>query len=177
MTRALFLAASLSCSTCFAFAQELSDADRAAIGAAVDAFGEAMEAEDHDVIAQTVPPRMLAHMAARAGVEVEAVRAALIAEMEKLSGQAVIAEYRIDEDGMTVGQFEDGLPYALLPTETIVQMDGKQVQVRSETLALQDADEWYLVRVSDPQQVTMLREVYPGFTDVEFAPSATEVIY
>lgn len=176
MIHALLLAAALSFGTCLAQAQDLSETDRAAIVAAVDGFVAAMDAQDHDVIAQTVPPRMIAHLADRAGVEVEAVRTALIAEMRELSGQAVIVEYRIDPDRMAVGRLDDGLPYALLPTETVVQVDGRKVRVSSQSLALQDAGEWFLVRVSDPQQVTLLHTVYPGFAEMEFAPSTTELL-
>lgn len=176
MIRALCLAASLSWATNVASAQALPDEDRAAIGVAVDTFGAAMEALDHTAIADAIPPRVLAHIAEGAGVEVDAVRAALVAEMEKLADQAEIAEYRIDDDGMSVAWLDEDTPYALLPTQTIVRVDDRQVRVSSQTLALQDDDEWYLVRVSDPQQVAILREVYPGFANVEFEPSITEVI-
>lgn len=174
--RAFLLSISLAAGLGVATAQDLTDADRSAIKATVDEFGAAMTTGDLGQIAETIPPRILDHIAGRAGVDVATVRNALVAEMEKLSEQATIAEYRIDEEGMTVARLDDDTPYALLPTETIVRVGGRQARVSSQTLALRDGEEWYLVRVSDPQQVAILREVYPGFADVEFASSTSEVI-
>ena len=45
-----------------------------------------------------------------------------------------------------------------------------------DTLALIDGSDWYLLRVSDQQQVTILRKVYPSFATVEFPDDSTQTV-
>lgn len=174
MRRWIGIGFAIALATSSAHGQDLSPEDRGAIESAVNDFGAAMNDGDHAAVADAIPPKILAHIADSAGVSTEAVIAALMAEMEKLSAQDVLEDYAIDSDNLTVGLLEDDTPYALLPTRTIVSVDGQRVQVSSQTLALQDGDDWYLVRVSDPQQVAILRDVYPGFSEIEFPPASIE---
>jgi hypothetical protein len=39
-----------------------------------------------------------------------------------------------------------------------------------------DEGEWYLLSVSDPNQVTILKEVYPSFANVELPAGTMEKV-
>jgi hypothetical protein len=135
----------------------------------VEKFTEAMDAGDHSAMADATPPSILQHIAESAGIEVDALRGILISQMETMLAGSSIVEYSIDAgEGAVFRELGDGTPYALLPTETVIMSQGTKVTSRSQSLAILDEDKWYLLRVSDPQQVAILRQVYPAFADIAF---------
>ena len=71
----------------------------------------------------------------------------------------------------------DDSPYALIPTETVIDMgEGGKYRAKSSTLGLLDGDTWYLVRVEDQAQVVLLKEIYPAFADVVFPTGSMETV-
>ena len=93
--------------------------------------------------------------------------------------KAALAEVKVVSFGMDLAKAEhhelpSGQPYVLIPTETVMDAgDGKSV-AKSHTLALLDGGAWYLLRVSEAEQVTIMRQVYPEFAEVEFPASSLE---
>lgn len=64
-------------------------------------------------------------------------------------------------------------PYPLLPSTTDITPDGQgMVRASSQTLALEEGGEWWLVRVEDPQQAAVLTQADPEFAGVS-VPRAT----
>jgi hypothetical protein len=73
----------------------------------------------------------------------------------------------------------DDSTYALIPTETVMDLGpagGGKFRAMSSTLGLLDGETWYLVRVEDPQQVALLKQVYPAFADVTFPAGKMEPV-
>ena len=54
--------------------------------------------------------------------------------------------------------------------------EGGKYRAQSSTLGLLDGETWYLVRVEDPQQVALLKEIYPAFADVVFPTGSMEPV-
>jgi hypothetical protein len=50
------------------------------------------------------------------------------------------------------------------------------ISVNSHTLALMDGGAWYLLRVSEVQQIEILRKVYPEFAGVVFPTGSVEAM-
>jgi hypothetical protein len=68
------------------------------------------------------------------------------------------------------------MPYALIPTESVIQIPGTgKIKAVSETIGLIEEGVWYLLRV-DTSQLQMLVNVYPGFADVELSPGTMEAV-
>ena len=112
--------------------------------------------------------------AAKNGDDKEAM--AVIDEMAK-----ALAAVKIVSFGMYLAKAEqrelaDGTPYVLVPTEVVMDAGDGKTAVRSHTLALMDADVWYLMRVSDQEQLTILRQVYPEYAGVEFPSGSVEAL-
>jgi hypothetical protein len=156
------------------FARPLSEAENRLLVETVEAFDAAMRNADYTTVIKTVPPRIIAHIAKSAGVDADALKVVMIAQIK-----AALAEVELVSLGMDVAKAEhhelpSGVPYVLIPTETVIDAgDGKTV-ARSHTLALLDGGAWYLLRVSEAQQVTIMRQVYPEFAEVEFPASSLE---
>ncbi|RZJ02496.1 MAG: hypothetical protein EON89_15030 [Brevundimonas sp.] len=130
---------------------------------------QAVTAGDYGKAFDVLPPRLLQSMSDRFGMSLEDLRRA-VAE----AGAAMLNEVQDLSFAMHVDQAArhvtpDGArPYWLVPTETRMSVDGQTLRTTTQTLALEEDGEWYLIRVADPTQVAMLRETYPEFAGVEF---------
>ncbi len=171
-------AIAILCSPAFfapADARPLTGAEKDRLQQTVAAFDEAMRDEDYEKIADTIPPRVMEFIAKQAGLEVDALRAMVIQQMEATLATVEIEDFGMDMDTLKEAELANGAPYALIPTETVMTSEAAgTMRVQSETLALLDDDKWYLVRVDDLQQVAILRQVYPEFSAVEFSGGTVE---
>jgi len=61
----------------------------------------------------------------------------------------------------------------MLPIVTMSAM-GQTMRTYEETFAMYDDNRWYLVRVSDANQVRIMRIVYSQYSDVKFKPGKIE---
>ena len=160
------------------FAQELDDAQRAALVARIESFDAAMKASDMSGVLGVVPPKMLEKIAAANSVTVEQLIAATQDQINEALKSMTIVSFGMDLDAAQFVALADGTPYALIPTETLMDLGeaGGKYRAKSSTLGLLDGETWYLVRVEDPQQVALLKEVYPGFADVVFPTGSMEPV-
>ena len=154
-------------------ARDLTAADKEAIGARADTFQAAMSDGNIASMVSEMPPRIFAFMAARAGVSEEQLTAGIIFAMQAAS-QTVTVEYaEIEFAKATYHVTDNGTPYALIPTRVVLWAEEiGRIATIEQTLALEDNGHWYLLRVSEIQQLAILREVYPSFVGVDF-PAAT----
>src|SRR5690606_34122935 len=116
----------------------------------VAAFDKAMRDEDYDKVADTIPPRVMEFIAKQAGLEVDALRTVVVQQMEAALAAVDLEEFGMDMDALKQAELADGEPYALIPTETVMNSEATgRMRAKSETLALLDEGQWYLVRVND----------------------------
>ena len=159
------------------FAQELDDAQRAALVARIESFDAAMKASDMSGVLGVVPPKMLEKIAAANSVTVEQLIAATQDQINEALKSMTIVSFGMDLEAAQFVALADGTPYALIPTETLMDLgEGGKYRAKSSTLGLLDGETWYLVRIEDPQQVALLKEVYPGFADVAFPTGSMEPV-
>jgi hypothetical protein len=160
-----------------ALARPLTEAESRSLVEAVEAFDTAMRDRNYEIVAKTIPPRVMAHIAKSAGVEVDALRVLVIEQMKVALAEVKLVSFGMDLPKAEHRELPSGEPYVLVPTETVIDTgtDGKSV-ARSHTLALLDDGVWYLVRVSEARQVTIMRQVYPEFAGVEFPAGSVEAM-
>ncbi len=165
---ALFLAAGP------AFARPLTEVESRSLAETVASFDAAMRASDYATVIKTIPPRIMAHIAKSAGVEVAVLPPLVVAQMKAALAQVKLVSFGMDLAKAGYHELPGGEPYVLIPTETVMDTaDGKST-AKSHTLALLDGGAWYLLRVSEAPQVSILRQVYPEFAEVEFPASSLE---
>lgn len=160
-----------------AFARPLTEAESRSLEVTIEAFDAAMRASDYDAIVKTIPPRVLAHIAKSAGIEIEALRTAIIKEMKSVFAAVKLESFGMDLSKAEHRELPGGEPFVLIPTETVMDAgEAGRMAAKSHTLALLDGGAWYLVRVSEAQQVMIMRQVYPEFVGVEFPSGSTEAL-
>jgi len=158
-----------------AFARDITPDESQALSAAVDSFNTAMTGNDFGTLAQTIPPKLFSAMAAQNNLDEATLRQALTAQMQETLSQVKIAKFSMDLDAAEHKEGADGEPFVLIPTVTVIEMNGSKVETDSKTLGLLDGGKWYLLRV-DPSQVVLIKQVYPALADVTFDPGTTKAV-
>lgn len=159
-----------------ALSRDLSPAEQDSLRTRIERFSTALNAQDFEFVGTTVPPKIFEFIARDASVSVEQLRGALTTQMQMALAAVKITEFTMDTQAITLAQTPDGTPYALVPTKTVMETGGQTIEAKSHTLALMDGADWYLLRVSDQQQVTILRKVYPSFAEVEFPEDSMQPV-
>lgn len=159
-------------------AAEFTAEQRDALAARIESFDAAMKASDMAEVMGVVPPKVLDKIAANFNITTEQLISAAQQQMDELMKGVTIVSFGMDLDTAEFIETADGTPYALIPTETVMDLGeaGGKVKASSSTLGLLDGETWYLVRVEDAQQVAILKEIYPAFADVEFPTGSMEPV-
>lgn len=148
------------------------------LAARIESFDAAMKASDMSQVMDVVPPKVLDKIAANFNVTTEQLIEATQQQMDQVMKDVEIVSFGMDLKAAEFLETADGTPYALIPTETVMDMGeaGGKLKASTSTLGLFDEETWYLVRVEDAQQVAILKEVYPAFADVEFPTGSMEPV-
>lgn len=179
MLKRLFAAAAVVVAlTAPVFAAEFTDEQLEGLAARIESFDAAMKASDMSQVMDVVPPKVLDKIAANFNVTTEQLIEATQQQMDQVMKDVEIVSFGMDLETAEFLETADGTPYALIPTETVIDRGeaGGKVKASSSTLGLFDEETWYLVRVEDAQQVAILKEVYPAFADVEFPTGSMEPV-
>jgi hypothetical protein len=160
-----------------ASARSLEDKEKAALGTTVAEFDAAMKANNFERVIATVPPKVINSIASKGGIKVEDLKPVMIAMMKSAMEKVKIESFGMDLAKAEYKETANGTPYVLIPTTTVMSAPeiGK-IQQKSHSLGIMDEGKWYLIRVSEAQQVVILREVYPEFTGVEFPQGSMEAV-
>ncbi|MDQ8699509.1 hypothetical protein [Hyphomicrobium sp. LHD-15] len=159
-----------------AAARDLSSAEVSSLKETVTRFDAAMHGSNYEVVVDTIPPRVLAHIAEQSGFERAKLRTFVIATMKQTLAAVKLVSFGMDTDKLDQKQLADGTPFALIPTLTVMDAGNGKISVNSHTLALIDNGTWYLLRVSEAQQIEILRKVYPEFAGVVFPAGSVEAM-
>ncbi len=157
-------------------ARDVTEAERAALAETISSFDAAMRANDMERIMGTIPPKMLNAMAAQFSVTVDELIAAATQQMQQAMASVLLVSFGMNLEAATYAELADGMPYVLIPTETVMEIPGTgKIRAVSDTLGLIEEGAWYLLRV-DASQLPLLHQVYPGFADVELSPGTMEAV-
>ena len=160
-----------------ALSRPFSDEERQGLAQAVEAFDGAMKGNDFSaVVDASLSPKLLTAMAGGNNMTADQLKALVIQQMQQAM-QAV----KIDSYGMDVGKADyeeakDGTPYALVPSEVVMEIGGNKSKSSGSTLAIIDDGKWYLLNVGQKDQAAMLKSVYPAFADITFPEAKMEAV-
>ena len=152
-----------------ALASDPSAAEREALAERVSEYGETTRAQGVMGLIGIIPPTVIDAMAEDRGTTPDGVRMLMAIGMGQVLGSGTIVEFAMSPEDATWGETTNGTRYALVPTRTVIDVEGTgRMTTESRTLALAERGQWYLVRVSDPEQRRMLEAAHPGFADIQF---------
>ena len=160
-----------------ALARQFTDAEKQDLADAVQKFDVAMKANDFATVVDTsIPPKLLTAMATGANVPVDQLKSLVIQQMTQAMQTVKIESYGMDVAKADYEETKDGTPYALVPSEVVMEISGKKTKASAPTLAIIDDGKWYLLNVGQPTQVGTLKTVYPSFADVTFPQGTMEPV-
>ncbi|MGC4026850.1 MAG: hypothetical protein QM744_17955 [Mesorhizobium sp.] len=159
-----------------AAAREPTDLERQNLAAAVGKFDTAMRGSNLEAIPDSMPPKLFEHIARISNTTVEQLRASMVQQMKALFEAVKVESFSMDVEKAEYLELPGGEPYALIPTETLIDTKTQKVLAKSKTLGLLENDNWYLVRIDEPQQVKILREIYPVFESISLPAGTMEVV-
>lgn len=168
MALALSVGAMLGLAAQPASSRELTGSERAELALTVERFDAAVRANRADEIVGVLPPRILSHLASRSGVDVQVFRKAIVEKTSDVMKAAIVRSFAMKLASARYRNLADGTPYVLIPTELRMEVAGRNIQTASDTLAVKDNGNWYLLDLSEMSRVLVFTQVYPEFADAEF---------
>lgn len=177
IARLIVMALALVLTSGIVAARPLTDSERSSLADTIATFDAAMRGADYAAVSRTIPPKVLAYIAKSGGLDVEKLREVMIEQMTKALAEIKIEAFSMDLANADYRELSTGEPYVLIPTETIMDAGDKgRFKAKAQTLALIDDGKWYLLRVNEEKQVTIMRQVYPQFVGVEFDGGSVEAL-
>lgn len=136
-----------------------------------------VDSGDFAALVEVLPPRVLVTIADTFGLTVEETVQASRQAATELMGSVTLVEYRIDLDGARAFLTPDGSrAYVVLTLYMTMEANGIHVRAETPNIAFMDEGAWYIMDVSDPEQAAILRQSYPEFEGVVFAPTRFDVV-
>lgn len=158
-------------------AADLPQTERIRLAEAVDQFNADFATGNNRAIIEGMHPGILAHFSEMTGMAPSVLKATLISQIDEMMSQVTIISFNMDLTRADYGRTEIGRSYALIPTETVLKMDGVgEVQSQTTTIAVLDEGVWYLIRVDSPQQLDVLRTVMPDMAGIAVPEGNVEII-
>lgn len=149
-------------------ARDLTRDEALALEATVSAFDRAVRESNYTAMVDAMPPRILGALAKATDVPVSRWKSSAAAMMRNAFAEATLLEFSMRLDRASSGTLSDGMPYALIPTQTNIVMNGVgRIESEAHTLALFEDGRWYVMRLNDGPQTQQLRDAYPALQNVE----------
>ncbi|MGL4310696.1 MAG: hypothetical protein ACRCSU_09430 [Paracoccaceae bacterium] len=163
----LAFAATLSLMTP-AFADPLSPDVAAAVQERIDSFNGIMASGDLTGTIDFTPPTLLTFMATSFGTTPDAMRGQMRDALKATQDQVTFDSFSMSLASAEQATTPDGSRvYVMIPTESVLSVEGSgKVKSVSQTLAIEEEGQWYLISIADANQATMIQGAYPEFADV-----------
>lgn len=142
-------------------------ADKAGVEQAAAGYDRAFTSGDMSTVLDLLPPQVVSYLSRQmGGMSLGQMKESMSKQMDVFMADITINELRMDTNRMTSGETSAGRAYAFIPTTVTVTAEGKTRTQRNQTLALEDEGRWYIVRLEQPQQFELVKQVYPDFAGV-----------
>ena len=160
-----------------ALARPFSDEETQGLAQAVQAFDAAMQGSDFGaVVDASLSPKLLTAMAGSNNMTADQLKTLVIQQMQQAMQAVKIDSYGMDVTKADYEEAKDGTPYALVPSEVVMEIGGNKTKSSGATLAIIDDGKWYLLNVGQKDQAAMLKSVYPAFADITFPEAKMEAV-
>jgi hypothetical protein len=158
-------------------ARDFTDDEKNGLSDAIEKFDAAMKSADYGtVVDSSISPKLMEAMGKTYNVPADQLKTLVIQQMQQAMQTVKIDSYRMDLDNADYEETTDGTPYALVPSETVIEIGTAKTKSSAPTFAIIDDGKWYLLNVGQKQQADMVKSVDPSFADVTFPEAKTEPV-
>ena len=164
-------------STALPAAAEFTAAQKEQLAEKIEAFEAAVRVSDVAEVVRVMPPAVYEFMAAGSGMSIDSFRDFAIEKISEVMDGIEVLKVEMDVVNVEYLMTPDGFDYALVPSSIEFSLpEVGAIEATSHTLALMDNDQWYLLRIDDPQQLLIITQVYPSFKNVELPRGSYKVL-
>ena len=90
--------------------------------------------------------------------------------MKQLAATYKVDKITISQSRKRSGEFNDGTPYFVIPSEFIITANNQdKKRVKGELVAILDNNQWYFVRGDDATTLSTMTELFPGFEKIKLS--------
>jgi hypothetical protein len=117
-----------------------------------------------------LPPKVKAKLLESPDVTIAALKEGAQASWEESIETSPLESIIFDLNAYDVTDASNGHYYKRIPTIVLLENPenpNEISEVRSDTLAIYDADAWHIIRLNGEAHANFFKEVYPEYTDVE----------
>ncbi len=161
-------------------ARPLTEGEFAKLDASLTSFANATMESDWEHAFKWLPARVLTNIADQADVDIDQLRETMANAIAKEFAAVKLMdfEYDITEFDATDAELEGRIPvvYGLFATSFTIEVDGTRTELTRNYLAISENENWSFLRVQSPQQIAIMRAVYPFMGELEFDHGTTRMI-
>lgn len=145
------------------------DALNSSLNLRLNEFEKVINSGQIATVLDFIPQKILNKILSDANVTRSQLNEQMDAMWEQTLQTVEVSGFELDKNANAIIFLSNGRPYKILPTSTkmTIKANGSAIVSKSETLALIERGEWYIVRLDDPAQVKLFRDAYPDFDDVQ----------
>jgi hypothetical protein len=174
-TRWIFLIVSIAILTVNVHAGSFSASEIQDLKKATATFDGAMRKLDMKSVLKFMPPKVWNFIRDRAKTTDEQLLESISKVMTKTFETVTLIDFKMDVENSTTQELSDGSLIQFIPTQTKMELDDhRKLLSTSETLAILEDGKWYLMRVSEQRQQSILIKIYPAFANVKFPEDKME---
>ncbi len=159
-----------------AVAAELTAEQRSSLETRIAGFEQGVLDSDMSVVIHGVPDAMLETIVKPYNMTIDEFVTATQAGYAQALKTIKIVSFEMDLSAAQIESTADGAPYALIPTDSVVDRGLGNILTKSDTLAFLEQGKWYLLRTEDPRMVDLFKKTYPAFADVDIKPATSETV-
>ncbi|HOY79928.1 MAG TPA: hypothetical protein PLN33_19100 [Hyphomonadaceae bacterium] len=146
----------------------------------VSAFKTALETKDYTaMLSLSMPDAVIAQIKQDAGLTTattKQLRDQFAAAAAQTFQQATLLDVTIDAANAQVQTSGTGRQYALVPSSTLMEIQGERARSTNNYLAISEKGRWYLLNPSNAQVITVIKTVFPDLAEVALTEPHMEVI-
>ena len=158
------------------FARPMEGSEARKMQTSVDVYLRSIGRGEADRVVAALPPRIKNIFAGSAGIEAGKLDGVLIEQTKALLEAAEFDDFAADYSNVdaTDSVLADGsrVTWTVVPTQFTVKTAGGKVLNRQPLLVLNEAGQWYMMRIEGAQQQELVSIAYPFLKGVSF-PAAS----
>lgn len=147
-------------------AQSLSERDQQQVEGLAMMFDAAFAANDMAAVIGFLPQPVVEHIANQNDMRPAVLRRALVLQTQQMMEGVTVERFEMDVENLVPGLTPTNRPYALVPTVSVLTVNGASFETETQTLFFEDNDAWFLLRLENANQLDILKAVYPDFANL-----------
>lgn len=151
-------------------ARPATNAEIKLLSDSTQAYATALQTANFDAVLNEIPPRILEKLAEQSKVSKDQFRQIMVDQMKQLAATYKVDKITISQSRKRSGEFNDGTPYFVIPSEFIITANNQdKKRVKGELVAILDNNQWYFVRGDDATTLSTMTELFPGFEKIKLS--------